>query len=203
MKNDIKHLMLKIVIVTGVLVLLAMFVRRCAEDRALLEVGLEHSRDIDITPAQIRSIERIGQWEFMAITDEELVDTIRHRTFQRDDRLVRIYRGTLRLGIDLTRCQEGWVMVHGDTAILRLPPITLLSNQFIDEARTRAFYERGTWDAPAREQMYQKAARQMRRRALTTDNIHQAESNAREQMRNLFRSFGFNHVEVHIGTDNQ
>ena len=173
-----------------------MLVRRCTEDRALLEVGIEHNREIDLTPTQIRSIERIGQWEFLAITDEELVDTIRHRTFQRDDRLVRIYRGTLRLGIDLTQCEDGWVLVHGDTATLRLPPIKLLSDHFIDEARTRAFYEQGKWDASARELMYQKAARRMKRRALTPENIRHAENNAREQMSNLFRSFGFQKVEV-------
>ncbi|MBQ7495164.1 MAG: DUF4230 domain-containing protein [Bacteroidaceae bacterium] len=198
-KNDLK----KIVFVTLALVLLAMGVRRCTEDRTLLDVSIGHSRDIDLTPAQIRSIQRIGQWEFLAITDEELVDTIRHRTFQRNDRLVRIYRGTLRLGIDLAQCQDGWVQTRGDTAFLRLPPIRLLSSQFIDEARTRAFYERGTWDARSREQLYQKAARQMRQRALTPENIRQAEDNARAQMSNLFRSFGFQTVEVTFTTSGQ
>jgi hypothetical protein len=33
-------------------------------------------RKIDITPAQIVAIQNIGQWEFLAISDEELVDTV-------------------------------------------------------------------------------------------------------------------------------
>ena len=181
---------------TFVIVLAALFVRKCGEDKELLAVRLTTDNTIDITPAQIRSIERIGQWEFLAIADEELVDTIRTRTLQRDDRLVRIYKGTLRLGVDLAQCQEGWVFAHGDTVSLTLPPIGLLSEHFIDEARTRSFYESGTWDAQAREQMYRKAARQMRHRCLTSANIRQAEGNAREQMYNLFRSFGFQTVEV-------
>ena len=187
-------MMLKIILVTVVLVLLALFVRRCTTVPSLLNVKVEHSRDIDITPAQIRSIERIGQWEFLAVADEELVDTVRSRLFQRDDRLVRIYRGTLRLGLDLSQCKENWVQTHGDTVFLHLPPVTLLSNQFIDEARTRSFYERGQWDDRTREAMYQKAARQMRKRALTQENLKQAQQNAHEQLTRLFRSFGFQEV---------
>lgn len=186
--------LLKIIVVTAVLVLLALFVRRCEAIPSLVDVKMEHSRDIDITPAQIRSIERIGQWEFLAVADEELVDTIRSCLFQRDDRLVRIYQGTLRLGIDLSRCEENWVRTSGDTVFLHLPPVTLLSNQFIDEARTRSFYERGKWDDRTREAMYHKAARQMRKRALTPENLQQAQQNAQDQMTRLFRSFGFREV---------
>ena len=191
-----KNLFLWIVLTSVLLVLAALLLRKCNEDRNLLAVEVVSSNAIDLTPAQIRSIQRIGRWEFLAITDEELVDTIRHRTLGRDDRLVRIYHGTLRLGIDLSECQEGWIFTHGDTVFLTLPPVHLLSDQFIDEARTRAFYEKGTWDARAKEQMYQKAARQMKRRSLTPANFRQAEDNARRQLTTLFHSFGFNHTEI-------
>lgn len=184
------------VLIAGALILAATLLRKHFEDTELLGVQLVSSNAIDLTPTQIRSIERIGRWEFLAIADEELVDTIRHRALQKDDRLVRIYHGTLRLGVDLSHCREGWVLAHGDTVSLTLPPVGLLSEHFIDEARTRAFYERGTWDARAKEQMYQKAARQMKNRCLTPTNIRQAEDNARNQMSPLFRTFGFRHVEV-------
>ena len=45
---------------------------------------------IDITPTQIEQIRSIGQWEFLSISDEELIDTVRHGFFS-DDELVRIY----------------------------------------------------------------------------------------------------------------
>ena len=54
-----------------------------------------HSGDTSemiMTPSEIESIRRIGQWEFMAINDEELVDTVRKGFFS-DDHLVRIYSG--------------------------------------------------------------------------------------------------------------
>lgn len=185
-----------VALISLLIVLSALFLRRHFEDRELLDVQFVSDTSIDLTPTQIRSIQRIGKWEFLTISDEELVDTVRPRTFQRDDRLVRIYHGTLRLGIDLAHCQEGWVLAHGDTVSLTLPPIELLSPHFIDEARTRAFYERGSWDARAKEQMYQKAARQMKKRCLTPSNLRLAEDNARQQMSSLFRTFGFTHVEV-------
>ena len=188
------------IIISGILILAAFLVRKHFEDMDLLSVQLVSSNAIDLTPTQIRSIERIGRWEFLAISDEELVDTLRNRTFQKDDRLVRIYHGTLRLGVDLARCEEGWVQTLGDTVRLTLPPIQLLSDNFIDEARTRSFYERGTWDARAKEQMYQKAARQMKQRCLSHANIQQAQDNARTQFTSLFRTFGFAHVNIQFAS---
>ncbi|MBP3829493.1 MAG: DUF4230 domain-containing protein [Bacteroidaceae bacterium] len=190
------HLLSNALLITTAVVVCALFVRKCHEDREIFDVEVVDDKAIDITPAQIRSIERIGEWEFLSIADEEMIDTVRHRTLGRDDRLVRIYRGTLRLGVDLSKCEEGWVQTHGDTITVDLPPVGLLSERFIDEARTRAFYESGTWDARAKEQMYRKAARQMRRRCLTPANIEQARENGREQMTALFRTFGFTTVEV-------
>ena len=190
------HLLSNTLLIATAIVVCALFVRKCHEDREIFDVEVVNDNAIDITPAQIRSIERIGEWEFLAIADEELIDTMRHRTLQRNDHLVRIYRGTLRLGIDLSKCEEGWVQPHGDTVTVMLPPVGLLSERFIDEARTRAFYESGTWDARAKEQMYRKAARQMKRRCLTAANLQQAQENGKEQLTALFRTFGFNTVEI-------
>ena len=171
-------------------------VRRCNSEKKILDVEIVHPKGIDLTPVQIRSVENIGEWEFLTISDEELVDTTRRRVLGRDDRLVRIYRGTLRFGIDLGKAREGWASAHGDTVTLQLPPVRLLSERFIDEARTRSFFESGTWDARAKDQMYYKAARQMRHRCVTPATLMQAEENARAEITALFRTFGFNTVEI-------
>ena len=39
-----------------------------------VEMGANEA--IDITPTQIQSIEAIGEWEFLSISNEELVDTV-------------------------------------------------------------------------------------------------------------------------------
>ena len=88
-----------------------------------------------LTPTQIKSIESIGEWEFLAVSDEEIVDTVSHGFFG-DSELIRIYYGTLRMGIDLRQARKGWIRLEGDTVCADLPPVRLLGNEFIDEART-------------------------------------------------------------------
>ena len=121
------HTLSNSLLIIAAVVLCALGVRRCHENREILDVEVVHSDSIDFTPVHIRSIENIGEWEFLAIADEELVDSTRHRTLGRDDRLVRIYHGTLRLGIDLSQAREGWVQTEGDSVHLQLPPVRLLS----------------------------------------------------------------------------
>ena len=61
------------------------------------KVSIDADQRIEITPTQIQQIQNIGQWEFLAINDEELVDTI-SRGFFTDSELVRIYYGSGPLG---------------------------------------------------------------------------------------------------------
>ena len=60
----------------------------------------ELSKDdkIKITPMQIQSIRDIGQWEFLTINNEEIIDTVRHGFFG-DAELVRIYYGLCDWGL--------------------------------------------------------------------------------------------------------
>lgn len=154
------------------------------------------SQKIDVTPAQVKSIQDIGQWEFLTVTDEELVDTVRHGFFG-DDELMRIYYGTLRLGIDLHKAKPQWLSVEQDSVVTAvLPPVELLDRNFIDEARTKAFFESGSWTARDRQQLYDKAYRQMLARCLTPANVKAAERNAIEQMTRLLRTMGFSNVSV-------
>ncbi|MBQ9284978.1 MAG: DUF4230 domain-containing protein [Bacteroidaceae bacterium] len=190
------HILSNTLIIATAIVFCALGVRRCHENREILDVEVVHSDGIDLTPVQIRSIENIGEWEFLAIADEELVDSTRHRTLGRDDRLVRIYHGTLRFGLDLRQAREGWVQTVGDSVHLQLPPVRLLSERFIDEARTRAFFESGSWSARAKEMMYYKAARQMRQRCVTPLTLLQVEENARAELTALFQTFGFTSVGI-------
>ena len=158
-------------------------------------ITIESEKKIGITPEQIRSIKAIGEWEFLSINDEELVDTTRKGLF-RNDHLVRIYYGTMRLGFDLKDAKEDWIKASGDTVEVTLPPIRLLDSDFIDEAKTRSFYESGRWSAADREKMYRKAKAMMLRNGLTPTNIRSAENNADAQFRNMFRAMGFENVVI-------
>jgi len=159
------------------------------------DIKIETNEKIGITPTQIRSIENIGQWEFLSVSDEELIDTVR-RGFFGDDELMRIYYGTLRLGVNMHDVKEGWIREEGDSIICTLPPIKLLDERFIDEANTKSFFEKGDWSNSDREDMYRRAYYKMKKRAMTKANIRTAEENALGQFRKLFVSMGLENVTV-------
>ena len=157
--------------------------------------SLSAKERVELSPTQIESIKAIGQWEFLSISDEEIVDTVRHGFFG-DDELVRIYRGTLRLGIDLNDTEDGWLRADGDTLRVLLPDVKLLDEHFLDEASARSFYESGTWSQSDRKALANKARRKMLARCLTPANIASAEQNATAQFHQLLRSMGFQNVSI-------
>lgn len=182
-------------LLVAALVAVAVVVRTISEHPPLT---LEVKRDtrIDVTPEEVRSIRDIGQWEFMSVTTEELVEWNRSRTFG-TDRLVRIYTGTLRLGVDMKKCSDDWFTSLPDSvAALKLPPVELLDSNFIDEARTRSFYEKGSSPPQAADELYRKARTQMMQRCLTAHNLQTAERNARERIAQVFRAMGFKRVNI-------
>ena len=159
------------------------------------EVSVDVDQTINITPEQIESIKAIGEWEFLSIADEEMVDTMRKGIFS-DDQLVRIYYGTVRLGINMHQVEPGWIKASGDSIEVTLPKIGLLDRDFIDEARTKSFHESGRWKAADREAMYRKAYKKMLKRCVTPENIKSAKHNGEEQFRQIMKSMGYEHIAI-------
>ena len=161
-----------------------------------IHLEVERNTRIDLTPEQILSVRDIGQWEFLTINTEELVEWQRSRTLT-TDRLTRIYQGTLRLGIDMSKASDNWFTSLPDsTAQLILPHAALLDNNFIDEARSRSFYEKGSIPPEARDQLYAQACKKMMQRCLTPQNLQTTERNARNEFTRIFKSFGFKTVTI-------
>ena len=164
--------------VTIVLVVVAVFlIRRALSDQ---HIEVSHNQEISVTPVVMESIRNTGQWVFLEITDEELVDTVRHGFFG-DDELAR---------------EEEWLSVRGDTLIAKLPPIGLVSDNFLDEARTRSFYESGKWSEEDRAAMAEQAKAKMRQRCLSKANLASAQKNARAQLWTMFSALGFKHIRI-------
>ena len=115
-----------------------------------------------------------------------------------DDELARIYYGTLRLGVNMNQTRPKWIETNGDSVTVTLPPIGLLDKDFIDEARTKSFYESGTWSSADREALYKKAYRMMTRHCLTKENLQAAETNGKEQFRNMMLAMGYKHVIINF-----
>lgn len=181
---------LGIVVVAIAVALLA----RCSRHNSLQIVT---DQGIDATPQIVESLKAIGQWEFLSVTDEEMVDTVRKGFFS-DDQLARIYYGRLHLGIDMSKTDDGWISSEGDSVSIVLPPIQLLDSNFIDETRTKAFIEKGTWTDADRQKLYEKARRQMLGRCLTKSNLKSAEDNATRQFNEMMKQMGFNKIRIRI-----
>lgn len=184
----------KSLIIAGV-ILAALLVWWLVRGIQRTEVSIEADQTIDITPQQIESIRAIGQWEFLAISNEELIDTTR-KGFFRDDHLSRIYYGTVRLGIDMQQMDSTWVTVQGDSITLWLPRPTLLDRDFIDEARTKSFHQSGRWTAQDRETLYRRAQQRMLRYSLTSKNMEAARKNGETQLQRLMQSMGYQHINI-------
>lgn len=158
-------------------------------------VKIETTRNIDATANQILSIRDLRQWEALSVECEEMVDTTEKHIFGNKS-LVRIYTGTLRIGIDMSSAPRNWFTARGDTAFLRLPPVVLLNPEFINEARTRTFSENGKWDAAVYEALYQKARIKMLQRSFGIQQRQQAQQNIEEKFESMFRAFGYKEVVV-------
>ena len=127
-----KKIKLSIIILAVVLLVAAIVALLRLNRNNHLSFGTDS--EIDVTPTQIVSIKAIGEWEFLSVSAEELVDTVRKGLFSNDE-LARIYYGTLRLGIDMHQVTPGWITASGDSVVVELPKVGLLDKAFIDEAR--------------------------------------------------------------------
>ena len=188
-----KSFRLGILLLSVSLLIIAFFWLRNCTKNDYLEVGADNT--IDATPTQIQSIKAIGEWEFLSVSLEELADTVR-KGFLSDDELSRIYYGTLRLGINMHQVEPGWLQAEGDSVSLSLPRVALLDRDFIDEARTKPFFESGSWKPEDREALYRQARERMLQHGLTKENLAAAETNAREQITSLMRAMGYKRIGI-------
>ena len=188
-----KSFKLGVILLCVALVIVAFFWLRSCTKNDYIELGADNA--IDPTPTPIQSIRAIGEWEFLSVSLEEMTDTVRKGFFS-DDELSRIYYGTLRLGINMHHVEPGWFQADGDSVSLTLPRVALLDRDFIDEARTKPFFESGKWKPEDREALYRQARERMLQHGLTKENLAAAETNAREQITSLMRAMGFRKVTI-------
>ena len=187
--------------VAALMAVVAAWVTCSRNDRPLLEVTVEADKEIAVTPQVVKSIRDIRQWEFVRLTDEEVIDTVRKIALWPDDRLVLIFHGTPRIGIDLSDTGDDWVVNRNDSLTVTLPRPRLLDMDFIDEALTEVFAQSGNWSANDREHMYEMARSRMIARALTDDNIGRVRRAAADRFTTIFTSLGAAHVDVRFADD--
>lgn len=181
--------------IVAIAIATVLWVKSCNKDNF---ISIEADKAIDPTPTQIQSIKDIGEWEFLSVSAEEMVDTVRKGFFSNDE-LVRIYYGTLRLGVNMHQVEPSWIKTKGDTIEVTMPKIGLLDKDFIDEAKTKPFFESGKWTPKDREALYRKAYRQIIQHCLTKENLKAAQDNGEAQMKNMMTQLGYKKITILFG----
>ena len=196
MRKKIGFTLLLGLICIGLFVWIGYKVKTMLNGNSLISLSITQNSEIEETPIEISKIQRIGEWEFLSIKTEELVDSIK-KGFFFDDHMACIYQGTLSLGINMKTFNEQWILAQkADSISLLLPPITLLDQDFINEAKTNVFIEEGTWTEKEKEELYQKARKRMQQRACSQENRAIAEKHASAQISHLLRTMGF--TKIHL-----
>lgn len=184
-------------------VIVALCLRRCRDEWQSGEgLHVSSNKQIDVSPEEIRKIKDIGQWEFLSIRTEELAE-LDEQALLGDKQLAKIYTGTVRIGIDMKKAPDDWFTAKGDTAVLYLPAVGLLDNNFIDEAQTKAFYEKGTWRPEDKNKLYAIAHRKMLARCLKVENLRAARQQASAQFSQIFFAFGYKYVIINYESTTQ
>ncbi len=159
--------------------------------------------EVATTRTRLDGVKEIGQWAFLTIRDEQLVETlaVEKRLWPIPDkqkRLARIYRGTLCVGFNLKRDVRGdWLTERGDTVTVRLPRVHLLDDNFLDAANATAVIEEGEWTAADRAALDALAKKKMKTACLTPQKLQHAQNIARQQMETLLKTLGYKEIRIY------
>lgn len=174
---------------------------------AAKSVTAGHQTEVVVTPTPVNldSIRAIGQWAFLTVEMDEVVDTVDRGLFS-SDRISVAYHGTLHYGINVAEARPGWVTIVGDTAVtVVLPPVKLLDDRFLDERNVKVYEGRDDMDfinkPTVRAALVRKAKAAMIRRG--RENIPEARGKAETEVRRIFSQHGYKKIVVSFEDDNK
>lgn len=174
---------------------------------AAKSVTAGHQTEVVVTPTPVNldSIRAIGQWSFLTVEMDEVVDTVDRGLFS-SDRISVAYHGTLHYGINVAEARPGWVTIVGDTAVtVVLPPVKLLDDRFLDERNVKVYEGRDDMDfinkPTVRAALVRKAKAAMIRRG--RENIPEARSKAETEVRRIFSQHGYKKIVIRFEDDNK
>lgn len=144
------------------------------------------------TATILRSIKETNRWVFLTVEDEEIV--VKEHT---SGNVAKIYPSTYELGIELDKSLK-WIEIQNDNGVrvacLHLPPIKILNDDAYNDTEVKNIY--GDADDKEKKEMRQEAESELRKRAMSEDNIKQAEKNAEDHFQNLFTVLECDSVKI-------
>ncbi|WP_288152703.1 DUF4230 domain-containing protein [uncultured Prevotella sp.] len=197
----------KIKLAAVVVVCLIVMVAVLCMCHAAKSVTAGHQTEVVVTPTPVNldSIRAIGQWSFLTVEMDEVVDTVDRGLFS-SDRISVAYHGTLHYGINVAEARPGWVTIVGDTAVtVVLPPVRLLDDRFLDERNVKVYEGRDDMDfinkPTVRAALVRKAKAAMIRRG--RENIPEARGKAEAEVRRIFSQHGYKKIVIRFEDDNK
>lgn len=176
-------------------VVLAFFflVKKATAPKEMMEYGLG--------PVTIRDIAKTEQLKVLSAHKEVLASMHRVKSGllkDTEEKIYVIYPATLHFGFDLNECDTNSIRSHGDTVVVKLPPVRILNKdgKSVDEAAKRTAIEEGAWSAQEMIELRQRAEAMMRRQCEYDSCYARAEVTGRSMVATMLRSLGYRHVEV-------
>jgi hypothetical protein len=174
---------------------------------SLYEVGgILHGGQVHIRvdqPTVVRQIRALQRVETASYTMDKIISGERENpilpNFLAGDRLLLIAHGEVIAGLDLSKLQPGDVQVHGRTVSIHLPAAEIFTTT-IDNAKTRVYSrDTGLFSSPdpnLEGDVRAEAEHQLQAAALQDGILKTAETNAKQTLKSVLTSLGFENVEL-------
>ena len=120
-----------------------------------------------------------------------------HDTITTNHEYVYLVSGKVRAGYDFSKIKEGDIKASNDTLWITLPPVEFL-DVISNPSDVNVFYEEKSdyWTYEELQNKKVEARNQIEQNAIERDVLGRAEKAGKEKVTNLFKSFGFNVVEI-------
>ena len=114
------------------------------------------------------------------------------------EEIVMIAKGKVRAGFDLSKIAEKDIEVSGDTISIKLPSPEIL-DVIANPTDFEIFVEEGKWDHEVIAALQMEHREVLQKRAMDMNILDGALKSGKDKITTLFKSFGFNVVNVEIG----
>ncbi|MFA6872617.1 MAG: DUF4230 domain-containing protein [Bacteroidaceae bacterium] len=114
--------------------------------------------------------------------------------------------GTLAIGVNLQKKTRKWIELVGDTLMLHLPAIEMLTpdTQCFDREKEKILIQSGSWNSHELNALRQRGVCVLKRQSIAEDSCFTvAEKGVRKQLLSLIRSYGYKHGKVLFANKSQ
>lgn len=139
------------------------------------------------------------QLRTLSLQKELLVSQYRANPwYQTDEEIHVVYPGRIDIGFDLSKCQDDWLQLRGDSTLVHMPAVEILNKNSNYTGLADVKIEVGKWTAADMEALHRRANAQMLRSCEAEDCYRRAEELGAKALSDLLTTFGYKNITVSI-----